>query len=147
MSNEFISLPGIPLKDNESGLEPNVLEDGAGIRRLAVDSSTTISGTITTISAPPTDRRFKKFTVNGTAQALIFTGFTIKGISIKADQSNNGRVRIGEADLVTTDDYTVLEPGEVYSAEINGTINPIYVTFDTLTTSAVVYVAALGDPI
>lgn len=140
--NKYVSIPGTPIKDNESGFEADVIED-AGIYRLAVDAGS-VTGTFT--SAPPTDRRFGRFTVTGTAQAMVFTGFDIKGISIKADQDNNGRVRIGEVDLTTADTYTILEPGEVYSAEINGTLNPIYVAFDTGTTSAIVYVAALGDP-
>lgn len=146
MSGIFKPVPGKSITDPETGIGADVIDE-AGIKRLAVTGSSTITGTVTTISAPPSDRRFKRFTVTGTAQALVFSGFTVKGISIKADQNNDGRVRIGEADLVTTDDYTVLEPGEVYSAEINGTLNPIYAAFDTGTTSAYVYVAVLGDPV
>lgn len=146
MTNIFKPIPGKSITDPESGIAADVLVE-SGVKRLAVSGATTITGTITTTSAPPSDRRFQKFTVTGLAQPLVFTSFAIKGISVKADQGNNGRVRVGEASLVSTDDYTILEPGEVYSAEINGTLNPIYVTFDTGTTSAVVYVAALGDPI
>lgn len=145
MAQIFKPVPGRSITDPESGLGADVIES-SGVKRLAVTGESTISGTVTTVSAPPSDRRFKKVTVDGTAQPLVFSGFTVKGISIKADQSNNGRVRIGESTLVSSNDYTVLEPGEVYSAEINGTLNPIYVTYDTGTTSAVVYVAALGDP-
>jgi hypothetical protein len=146
MTTIFKPIPGRSITDPESGLGADVIND-AGIKRLAVTGTSTISGTVTTISAPPTDRRFQRFTVTGTAQPLVFAGFLIKGISVKADQGNNGRIRLGESDLVSTDDYTILEPGEVYSAEINGTLNPIYVAFDTGTTSAFVYVAALGDPV
>lgn len=146
MTNIYKPIPGKAITDPESGIGADVVLE-SGVKRLAVTGTSTISGTVTTVSAPPTDRRFKKVTVSGIAQALTFPSFSIKGISIKADQNNSGRVRIGESDLVTTDDYTILEPGEVYSAEINGTLNPIYVAYDIGTTSAVVYVAVLGDPV
>jgi hypothetical protein len=146
MTNIYKPVPGKSVTDPESGMAADVVLE-SGLKRLAVTGTSTISGTVTTISAPPTDRRFKKVTVTATAQALTFPSFNVKGISVKADQTNNGRVRVGESDLTTTDDYTILEPGEVYSAEINGTLNPIYVAYDTGTTEAVVYVAVLGDPV
>ena len=142
MGQKYINIPGTPIKDNQTGLEADVIAVGG---YSALVTTGTVTGEITT--TPPSDRRFKRFTVDNTSQPLVFAGFEIKGISIKADQVNDGRVRIGEIDLITSDNYTVLEPGEVYSAEINGTLNPIYVTFDPGTSSAVVYVAALGDPV
>lgn len=140
-------------KLNSEQIHQRVYQDSCDALRIksvdpitaVIDGDFQFSGEVTV--APPSDRRFRRFTVTASAQPLVFAGFQVKGISIKADQSNDGRVRIGESSLVTSNDYTVLEPGEVYSAEINGTLNPIYATFDVGTSSAVVYVAALGDPV
>lgn len=140
-------------KLNIEQISQRVYEDSCDALRIksvdpitaTIDGDVSFSGEVTV--TPPSDRRFRKFTLTASAQALVFAGFEIKGISIKADQLNDGRVKIGESTLVTSDDFTILEPGEVYSAEINGTLNPIYAVFDTGTTSAVLYVTALGDPI
>jgi len=106
----------------------------------------TISGEVNAVSVPPSDRRFLTLTVTAAAQALTFPNFDIKGINVKSSQDSSGRIRIGESSLVTGSEYTVLEPGEAYGAEVNGTLNPIYVAFDTGTTSATVHIVVLGDP-
>lgn len=140
MGQKYINIPGSPIKDNESGLEADVkLVNG----EKALVTTGSFSGTVST--TPPSDRRFGKFDIGTTAVPLTFANFDIKGISIKADQDNAVRVRIGEADLATSNNYTVLEPGEVYSAEINGTLNPIYAVVDLGAAQMTVYVAVLGD--
>ena len=140
MGQKYINIPGNPIKDNESGLEADVkLVNG----EKALVTTGSFTGTVST--TPPTDRRFGRFDISTTAVPLVFSGFSIKGISIKADQNNTVRVRIGESDLVTANTYTVLEPGEVYSAEINGSLNPIYAVVDSGLDTMTVYVAVLGD--
>ena len=140
MSDKFITVPSTPIKDNESGLEADVKEVGG---ENALVTTGTFTGTVST--TPPTDRRFQTFILSGTETALVFTGFTIKGITITASQDNDGRVRIGETGLAGSLEYTILNPGENVAFELAATVNPVYAVFDTGTTSAQVHVVALGD--
>lgn len=137
----FKNIPGRPVTDPQSGLGADVIVDG-DTNRLAVDG--TFTGSVTT--TPPSDRRFLTLTVTGTEQAVTFASFNIKGINIKASQSNDGAIRLGETGLAASNEYTILEPGEVWNAEVSGTLNPVYVVYDTGTTSAIIHITALGDP-
>ena len=145
MSKQVV-LPPSSVRDNESNLEADVrLVDGENALVTTIAGEIETSGTV--VLVPPTDRRFITLSVSGTPQPIQFAGFNIKGINIKTSQDSNGRVRIGEEDLDTTNNYTILEPGESYGAEVQGTLNPIYILFDTGTTVATVHVAALGDEV
>jgi hypothetical protein len=139
----FKNIPGRNITDPETGIAADVVETN-GVKRLAVDSRI-IGGSSITV-APPSDRRFLTLTVTGVPQAMTFPGFSIKGINIKSSQDSSGTIRIGESTLLTTNEYTILQPGEAYGAEVNGTLNPIFVVFDTGTTAAIVHIAVLGDP-
>lgn len=140
-NNNYISVPGTPVKDNESGLEADVKEVNG---ENALVTTGNFTGTVQT--TPPSDRRFLTTAVSGTPLAITFAGFSITGINIKLSQNSDGAIRLGESDLDTSSNYTILEPGEVWNAELSGTLSPVYVVFDTGTTSATVHVTALGNP-
>lgn len=139
----FKNIPGRPVTDPETGLAADVLQDG-DTKRLAVDATGTFTGTVQT--TPPSDRRFLTTAVSGTPLAITFAGFDITGINVKLSQNSDGAIRLGESDLDTSSSYTILEPGEVWNAELSGSLSPLYVVFDTGTTSALIHVTALGNP-
>lgn len=143
--NRYINLPGSPIKDNESGLSADVVKDGNDINRLAVDATGNFTGEVQI--TPPSDRRFLTTNVSGTPTPITFTGFDITGINIKNSPDSNGKIRLGESNLNTSNEYTVLEPGEVWNAELSGSLQPVYVMFDTGTTNAIIHVTALGNPV
>jgi hypothetical protein len=140
---DFKNIPGRPVTDPDNGLGADVVVDG-GVNRLAVDATGTFTGTVQV--APPTDRRFLTTAVSGAPTAISFAGFDITGINIKSSQDSDGPIRLGESDLDTSSAFTILEPGEVWNAELNGTLSPVFVMFDTGTTTATVHVTALGNP-
>lgn len=95
---------------------------------------------------PPTDFRVATLPVTATPQNITFPDFDIVSISIRAIDGNNGNVRIGKAADIDTNFY-LLDPGGVFSQNVQASASPVAFVFDTGTTSAQITIVASGNPI
>lgn len=97
------------------------------LRRLRTDiSGATIDATIGDVSITPGDAfRARTIVANNTVQSISYSGFTIKGIIIKALSENPGYVKILQSNNPAADFY-LLSPGESLNIPLQASVAIIY---------------------
>lgn len=102
--------------------------------RLKVDATGTFSGEITPI--PPTDFRARTYTVTTTPTDIVFPGFTILALAVKALSSNAGNLQIGKSSTIATD-FAIMEPGDSTSLDLQASTSPVAFVKDASVTGNV----------